>query len=118
VPPNPLRFLRRRLRQAAERAAGRGRYLSDYLAFYRMSRRVGRDLPLRWRDRYPCLHDRTRVVSFEPHYTFHTAWAARVIAELAPERHVDVASSLLFAVPPSCPSTTTTTGRSRSRSPA
>jgi hypothetical protein len=86
------------MRGQLRRARTYGRYLGDYWSFYRMSRRARRDLPLRWRDRYPCLNERTATASFEPHYTFHTAWAARVLAELRPERHVDIASSLMFVV--------------------
>lgn len=35
---------------------------------------------------------------FEPHYTYHTAWAARVLAATRPEKHIDIASSLSFIV--------------------
>lgn len=91
---NPLRMLKRQLRCAA----AYGRFLSEYLAFSRMSSGVRGDLSLSWRDQYPCLSDRTETTPFDPHYTFHTAWAARVIAELRPERHVDIASSLMFVV--------------------
>lgn len=34
--------------------------------------------------------------SFDAHYVFHTAWAARVLADIRPEKHVDIASSLYF----------------------
>lgn len=32
----------------------------------------------------------------DKHYILHTAWAARVIAQLRPEKHVDIASSVYF----------------------
>ncbi|MGQ9492106.1 MAG: DUF268 domain-containing protein [Anaerolineae bacterium] len=51
---------------------------------------------LRWEDRYPCLNDRTGVTEFDRHYVYHTAWAARIVAELRPAYHVDVSSSLYF----------------------
>jgi hypothetical protein len=28
-----------------------------------------------WKDRYPCLEDNTKNTGFEPHYTYHPAWA-------------------------------------------
>lgn len=94
VSANPLRILKRQLR----RTTTYGRFLRDYFTFSRMSSRVQRQLSLRWRDHYPCLDDRAATTPFDAHYTYHTAWAARVIAQLRPERHVDIASSLMFVV--------------------
>jgi SAM-dependent methyltransferase len=50
----------------------------------------------RWDDRYPCLTDNTGVTQFEPHYTYHPAWAARVLAKTKPIEHIDISSSLSF----------------------
>ncbi len=49
-----------------------------------------------WKDRWLHLRDGTTTTSFDRHYVFHTAWAARVIAETQPSEHVDIASSLYF----------------------
>lgn len=49
-----------------------------------------------WEDRYPCLKDRKATASFDRHYVYHTAWAARVLAETRPQSHVDISSSLYF----------------------
>lgn len=49
-----------------------------------------------WQDRWLHLRDATAMTRFDRHYVFHTAWAARVIAELRPSRHVDIGSSLYF----------------------
>lgn len=45
---------------------------------------------------YPCLRDKTLATSFDRHYVFHTAWAARVLAKTKPAYHVDISSSLYF----------------------
>lgn len=45
---------------------------------------------------YPCLRDKTLATSFDRHYIFHTAWAARVLAKTKPASHVDISSSLYF----------------------
>lgn len=45
---------------------------------------------------YPCLKDKTLSTSFDRHYVFHTAWAARVLAKTGPKRHIDISSSLYF----------------------
>lgn len=49
-----------------------------------------------WKDRWLHLRDATSTTAFDRHYVFHTAWAARVVAQINPRRHVDVASSLYF----------------------
>lgn len=51
-----------------------------------------------WKDRFPCLDDATQNTAFEPHYTYHTAWAARVLAQTHPKFHIDISSSLSFVV--------------------
>lgn len=49
-----------------------------------------------WKDRWLHLRDATSTTAFDRHYVFHTAWAARVVAQINPRQHVDVASSLYF----------------------
>lgn len=51
---------------------------------------------MRWEDRYPCLNDATSTTGFDAHYLFHTAWAARVLAQTKPEFHIDISSCLRF----------------------
>lgn len=60
-----------------------------------MNKRPAR-LPLTWSARYAMLDDRMPQTPFEPHYMYHPAWAARIIARNKPRRHVDVASALQF----------------------
>lgn len=36
------------------------------------------------------------VASFDSQYVFHTAWAARILANIRPERHTDISSSIYF----------------------
>jgi SAM-dependent methyltransferase len=54
------------------------------------------ELPVRWADRQPALGAAAGTSSFDRHYVYHVAWAARVLAELRPERHVDISSLLFF----------------------
>nr|WP_245168299.1 DUF268 domain-containing protein [Desulfobaculum xiamenense] len=49
-----------------------------------------------WSDVRPCLGECTAHTPFDRHYVYHTAWAARVLAETRPPRHVDVSSCLRF----------------------
>lgn len=50
----------------------------------------------KWKDRYPCLTDKAKATPFDPHYLYHTAWAARKIKEINPPLHVDIGSNLYF----------------------
>ncbi|MBU3632852.1 DUF268 domain-containing protein [Polynucleobacter sp. AP-Feld-500C-C5] len=51
---------------------------------------------MNWEDRYPCLNDATSTTGFDAHYLFHTAWAARVLAQTRPDLHIDISSCLRF----------------------
>lgn len=44
----------------------------------------------------PILNEKTKLMGFDAHYVYHTAWAARKIRDIAPDEHVDVSSSLMF----------------------
>jgi hypothetical protein len=52
--------------------------------------------PLSKEDIYPCINDNTAITSFDAHYIYHPAWAARIIKKTAPEKHVDISSTLHF----------------------
>jgi SAM-dependent methyltransferase len=49
-----------------------------------------------WKDRYPCLDDRTSTTGFDRHYIYHPAWASRILADTKPSVHIDISSSLHF----------------------
>lgn len=51
---------------------------------------------MQWEKRYPCLDDATSTTGFDAHYLFHTAWAARILANTRPTLHVDISSCLRF----------------------
>jgi len=67
----------------------------DYLKFRSLN--VKRRLAASLKDIYPCPFDKTFGTNFDRHYIYHTAWAARVLAQVRPVRHVDIGSSLYFA---------------------
>ncbi|RZL61899.1 MAG: DUF268 domain-containing protein [Pedobacter sp.] len=45
----------------------------------------------------PFLDDKTINTSFDPHYIYHPAWAARILSKTKPQRHVDISSTLSFS---------------------
>lgn len=48
------------------------------------------------KDLFPVLDDRTSTTDFEPHYTYHPGWAARVVKAIGPKKHIDISSALTF----------------------
>lgn len=46
---------------------------------------------------FPFLDDNTSFTSFDTHYVYHTAWAARILQKTKPEFHTDISSSLYFS---------------------
>ena len=48
-------------------------------------------------DSYPCLKDKIINTPFDHHYTYHPAWAARILSETRPSVHVDISSILHFS---------------------
>ena len=71
-------------------------FLQSYLIYRKKSSILNERFTLRWRDRYPCLNDKTSITPFDTHYIYHPAWAARVIAYTKPAVHVDISSTLHF----------------------
>lgn len=70
-------------------------FFKDFLTFQRISTR-GDFPPLSLEEIWPCLNDRTETTAFDAQYIYHTAWAARVLAETRPDVHVDISSFVFF----------------------
>lgn len=70
-------------------------YLREFFRFRKMNQQRYK---VRFRDAYPCLKDKIQSTPFDHHYTYHPAWAARVLARTKPELHVDISSILSFNV--------------------
>ena len=49
-----------------------------------------------WEDKWQCANDDTSTTPFDPHYIYHAAWSARILAETKPSEHVDISSFLYF----------------------
>lgn len=57
----------------------------------------GKRFSVKEKDKLPCLNDKGTTTSFDKHYTYHTAWAARKLKEISPVEHVDIASLTYFS---------------------
>lgn len=65
--------------------------------FHKYTKQLGDGrFPCRWRDRYIIAGEATTSTAFDGTYVFHIAWASRILAEIRPEKHVDISSSLYF----------------------
>lgn len=69
-----------------------GAFLVDYARYKRAEKRF----VMVWKDRYPCLKEKTPTSEFDRHHTLSIAWAARKLAELRPRLCVDISSSTYF----------------------
>jgi SAM-dependent methyltransferase len=70
--------------------------LRDYLDFTSKSKSTKKRFSILVKDFYPRTTDKTLTTGFDAHYVYHTSWAARVVARVKPQEHVDISSSLYF----------------------
>lgn len=71
------------------------RFFAVYSRFKKMGQRT--DMSVRLKDIYPCLKDSISTTPFDHHYTYHPAWAARILAQTKPAEHTDISSILSFS---------------------
>ena len=71
-------------------------FLKDLHTFRKMSSKEDR-FSILWADVKPILNEKTSGMNFDTHYIYHTAWAARVVANIKPRKHIDLSSSLFFS---------------------
>lgn len=71
-------------------------FLKEFRRFKKMAGEAKNRFPLNWKDCYPCLLDETENTSFDKHYVYHTSWAARILVQIKPKVHIDIASDLRF----------------------
>ncbi len=71
-------------------------FLREFRRFKKMAGEAKDRFTLKWKDCYPCLLDKTENTSFDRHYVYHTSWAARLLFQIKPEVHIDIASDLRF----------------------
>lgn len=68
-------------------------FINEFIVFKKLS---DQRFEISWKKRFPCLSDRTQTTGFDPHYIYHTAWAARVLKKINPACHTDISSFLYF----------------------
>ena len=68
-------------------------YCGEFIRFRKMNKHRSK---VHFGDAYPCLKDKIQKTPFDHHYTYHPAWAARVLAQTRPELHFDISSIVSF----------------------
>lgn len=69
-------------------------YLNDLNLFRDLDKQ--KRFSLNDNDLFPCLSDKTETTGFDAHYVYHPAWAARIVKEINPSKHIDISSTLHF----------------------
>lgn len=72
------------------------KFIRDFRYFKKLTKATDNRFALDWRNIYPRLGDKTASTTFDRHYIYHIAWAARIVARTKPRFHVDISSSLHF----------------------
>lgn len=73
------------------------RFLRQYQTFRRENSARRPEFSTDWVDCWPRMDDQTAQLPFDAHYVYHTAWAARILAELKPSKHIDISSYTYFS---------------------
>jgi hypothetical protein len=68
----------------------------NFRSFKKMALETDKRFPISWSERYPCLNDVIGTFSFDRHYVYHCAWAARGLAKTKPGLHIDIGSHVYF----------------------
>jgi SAM-dependent methyltransferase len=72
-------------------------FRSQYRHFVSLNQTERPEFSADWTDRWARLDDDTGHLPFDAHYVYHTAWAARVVAQLSPSKHIDISSYTYFS---------------------
>lgn len=70
--------------------------IPDFVRFKSKAKQVKSRFSTKLKDFYPQIMDKTLFTGFDRHYIYHTAWAARKLAQIRPAVHIDISSSLYF----------------------
>jgi hypothetical protein len=70
------------------------RHLPKFLADWRKYSSIEGAERLQLKYSYPCLTDKTKYTSFDPHYFYQAAWLSRKLSDSSITKHVDFGSSI------------------------
>jgi len=70
-------------------------FFSQYFKFKKLI--VTERFKIKWSYKSAITFEKTVMTEFDRHYIYHTAWAARCLAETKPIKHIDISSSLYLS---------------------
>ncbi len=70
-------------------------FIKEYFVF--KGEEKNKPSKIKWKDRKPMLFEKTPSTKFDPHYTYHPAWVARILNQTHPQKHIDISSMLEFS---------------------
>jgi SAM-dependent methyltransferase len=71
-------------------------FIHKFYEFHKHSNNYHQRFILEEKDCTPLLDDDTGITTFDTHYVYHPAWAARIVKQVNPDYHVDISSTLHF----------------------
>ena len=95
MPNSQMRRLARAVARPVRQRAMRKQFRASFDAFVKAAGRAPR-FPAEWSDAEQQPGDATEYTTFDEHYIYHPAWAARILARTRPAVHVDISSTLAF----------------------
>lgn len=90
----PILLIRKLKRFIATEADWNKRYKKFQEQLNKFRQLSDTDLPI---TESPWLFDDVGTTPIEPHYTYHPAWAARILASTKPVKHIDISSIIHFS---------------------
>lgn len=87
-----INYIQNKIKKMRDQARRR----NDFIKFKKLSNQ----LPLRFsllRKNKRLIYEDSKETSFDTHYIYHPAWAARILAQIRPPYHVDISSKLDFS---------------------
>ncbi|MBU3968890.1 DUF268 domain-containing protein [Patescibacteria group bacterium] len=68
----------------------------SFRRFKELSKKTRERFPVSWDDIFFIANENTSNTVFDVHYVYHPAWAARVLVDIKPKKHIDISSTLHF----------------------
>ncbi len=90
------KMIYKKIKFTIKKAVDNIKFQKDFIAYKKQAEAGVQRFPIEWKNRRAILNEKTTSTRFDRHYVYHLAWAARILAQLQPEFHVDISSSLYF----------------------
>ncbi len=72
-------------------------YRAGYKVLEKQSASTKKRFEFKWSERRAYLFDNSPKTWYDRHYIIHPSWAARVLKEISPSKHIDISSKLYFS---------------------